>query len=201
MRGGGKYHLDLVPVDLVANCLLATCYHTATNPPGPRLPIYHISTGAKNPCNWETLRSCVIGNFTRRPSRRQVGYPFAYYIENPLVARVGHQIFHVVPAAVADAKNVITGKQPTYLSKAAQLKGVIETLSFFTTHEWNFGVHNQVAMFESLNETDARIFNFDTSTKNIDWEMYYVRFCNGMRKYLLKEISPEEKAWVIQSKL
>jgi len=56
-------------------------------------------------------------------------------------------------------------------------------------------------MFESLNETDARIFNFDTSTKNIDWEMYYVRFCNGMRKYLLKEISPEEKAWVIQSKL
>jgi len=138
MRGGGKYHLDLVPVDLVANCLLATCYHTATNPPGPRLPIYHISTVAKNPCNWETLRSCVIGNFTRRPSRRQVGYPFAYYIENPLVARVGHQIFHVVPAAVADAKNVITGKQPTYLSKAAQLKGVIETLSFFYNSRMEF---------------------------------------------------------------
>jgi fatty acyl-CoA reductase len=201
MRGSARNHLDLVPVDLVANCLLATSYHTAVNPPGKRLPIYHIATGSKNPCNWETLRGSVLGNFARKPSRRQVGYPMALFVNQPILENVAHQVFHVVPAALGDAKRVVTGKQPEYLRKTAQLRAVINSLTYFTTHEWNFGVHNLTSMYESLNPTDAELFNFDVSVRYVDWEIFYVRFCNGMRKYLLKEISPEERQWVIQSKL
>lgn len=53
--------MDIIPVDLVANALLAASYHTATNPPGKRLPIYHIGSGSTNPLTWGELASIISG--------------------------------------------------------------------------------------------------------------------------------------------
>jgi hypothetical protein len=53
--------MDVIPVDMVANALLAASYHTAMNPPGKRLPIYHVSTGSTNPVKWSQLASIVSG--------------------------------------------------------------------------------------------------------------------------------------------
>jgi len=202
MRGSSDTQIDLVPVDLVANALLSTSYHTAVNPPGPRMPIYHISTGVKNPHTWGILRGCVLGHFSRRPSsKKQVAKPWAWFAHNQVQFEAAHFLAHVVPAAIADGKDMITGRPATNLTKIAQLKSVLISLEYFTTHEWNFGVQNMCALYESLNETDAKIFNFDLSPLNIDWEMYYVRFCNGLKKYLLKELSPHERQYLISAKL
>lgn len=63
MPGFGKGIMDVIPVDMVSNALLAASYHTAINPPGKRLPIYHISTSSSNPISWSDLASIVSGKW------------------------------------------------------------------------------------------------------------------------------------------
>jgi len=64
---------------------------------------------------------------------------------------------------------------------------------FFTSHEWHFGQQNLQAMWASMTPGDARMFNFDTSKRNLDWEIYLVSFCDGLKKFLLKERSEDDE--------
>lgn len=77
------------------------------------------------------------------------------------------------------------------------LNQVATSLEFFTSHEWIFGQHNLRALWESMSPVDADLFNFDTSKRNVDWEVYLVYFCEGLRKYLLKERTEEEEKFYL----
>ena len=77
------------------------------------------------------------------------------------------------------------------------MNGIIQSLSYFTTREWIFNSQNHIALFESLNATDAKIFNFDISARGIDWEVYWVCFCAGLGKFLLKELDDEDREYYI----
>jgi hypothetical protein len=41
MRGKSRQVADLIPVDYVCNTILTAAWHTAHNPPGRRIPIFH----------------------------------------------------------------------------------------------------------------------------------------------------------------
>eukprot|EP01126_Amoeba_proteus_P029801 TRINITY_DN2943_c0_g1_i13.p1 TRINITY_DN2943_c0_g1~~TRINITY_DN2943_c0_g1_i13.p1 ORF type:complete len:483 (-),score=78.56 TRINITY_DN2943_c0_g1_i13:83-1531(-) len=184
--------MDIIPVDLVVNAILAATYHTAINPPRERLPIYHIATGAKNPITWRHLASVVTGNFSRRPSSRTMSRVWIYFV-NPRFYPVLHRMFHLTPAALGDLRRAVVGKKPLLFNKAQTLNNIAKSLEFFTAHEWIFGIQNLTSLWESLTPTDLSLFNFDTSKRNIDWEVYLVQFCEGLKRFLLKELSEDEE--------
>eukprot|EP01127_Copromyxa_protea_P018953 TRINITY_DN605_c0_g1_i1.p1 TRINITY_DN605_c0_g1~~TRINITY_DN605_c0_g1_i1.p1 ORF type:complete len:326 (+),score=62.73 TRINITY_DN605_c0_g1_i1:683-1660(+) len=192
MPGYSSAVTDIIPVDLVANTILVAAYHTAVNPPGKRFPIYHISSSSTNPVTWGNLACAVAGNFQRHPSKRSMARAWVGLVP-PHLYPFAHKVVHVAPAALADARLVVTGQTPKFVKKAATLDQIARSLEFFTSHQWFFGQHNLLAMWQSLSPGDAELFNFDTSKRNINWEVYFAYFCEGLRKYLLKEISDEDR--------
>jgi len=108
--------MDVIPVDLVANTILAASWYTAHNPPGKRLPIYHISSGTANPVTWRELASVVSGFYTRRPTNRTMSKVWVYFID-PRLYPLSHRIFHLAPAALADARRLATGKKAIFMNK------------------------------------------------------------------------------------
>jgi hypothetical protein len=52
-------------------------------------------------------------------------------------------------------------------------------------------------LYESLNGTDAKLFDFDISPRGLDWEIYWVNFLGGLGKFLLKELDEEGREYYI----
>lgn len=194
--GVGTNVVDLIPVDYVVNTILAISYHTATNPPGDRMAIYHCATSSRNPFYWDAFRQAVVGYFQRNPSKRAVGGIWALFVKNPSVYWTTHLAFTKFPAHLADTKRWIKGQPPKMVAGSRTLYKVVTSLAYFILHTWYFGTHNYEAVRESLNAVDSEMFQMDVSL--INWEIWNVHFCGGIKKYIFKE---EDEIALPKSKL
>jgi len=190
MNGKGGNIVDFFPVDYVVNIILSACWHTAANPPGERMPIYHAASSTRNPYTWEDLRAIAVGFYRRRPPKRVVGSVWCIFIHNPFLFYLYHFAFTRLPATIQDARRVVKGETPKMVAGAKVLYKACHSLSFFTLHSWLFAAHNTMALWESLSEADSVIFPFDISQLN--WEVWSVLFCEGIKKYVFKEINDLE---------
>jgi len=192
MYAVGNNVVDFIPVDYVVNTILVVAWHTGENPPGERMPIYQSASSSKNPYYWEHLRSCVLGYYRRRPPKRNPGsLIWCLYIKNPILFYFYHFIFTRLPATFQDTKRIVKGEPPKMVAGAKVLYKACMSLSFFTLHTWIFAVHNTQALWESLNKEDAKIFGFDLS--DLNWELWCPLFCEGIKKYIFKEIESDNK--------
>jgi hypothetical protein len=87
--------------------------------------------------------------------------------------------------------------RPLFIPLQVVLNQIAKSLEFFTSHEWFFGQHNLRALWESLSPVDRELFNFDTSKRNMDWELYLAAFCEGLRVFLLKERTDEDEKFIM----
>jgi len=189
MYGSGSNIVDFIPVDYVANTILVSAWHTSENPPGERIPIYHSASSAKNPFYWEHMRAIVSGYFQRRPPRRSMGSVWCFYCKNPVLFYIYHSIFTRLPATYQDTKRILKGNPPKMVAGAKVLYKACMSLSYFTLHTWIFAIHNTQALWESLNKEDAKIFEFDVN--DLNWELWSPVFCEGIKKYVFKEIESD----------
>jgi len=185
MNGRGHQIVDFVPVDFVVDHILAAAWHSAENPPGDRMPIYHASSSFRNPFYWEHLRSAVVGFYRRRPPKRNIARVWCIFISRPSFFSVFHYLFTQLPATVQDTKRLIKGQPPKMVAGSKVLYKACSSLSFFTLHGWVFANQNTQALYESLPEADAKVFNFDITQLN--WELWSPLFCEGIKKYIFKE--------------
>jgi fatty acyl-CoA reductase len=69
---------DLIPVDTVANALVAIAFQTARCPvPSAPIPVYNITSGNVNPITWEMFLEYGRDIATQMPSMRVVRIPVA----------------------------------------------------------------------------------------------------------------------------
>lgn len=67
---------DLIPVDTVANALIAIAWQTARKPPaGAAMQVYNITTGDVNPTTWEKFLEYGREIAMEMPSLRMVRLP------------------------------------------------------------------------------------------------------------------------------
>lgn len=200
MKGKSSNVCDFIPVDTVAMMIIAAAWRTAkqygyypansslTKP--PTLPIYHCTTSTKNPVLWKWIRSIVAGYFQRHPPKRSVGRPWAIFIQNPTIQHIGHLAFHQIPAAVADAKRFVQRKPLKMMKSTKRLHTAVSTICFFTDHQWFYATENVDSLLEDMNEVDKKLFPVDV--RRIDWEVYFVIYAEGIRKFLLKETDTQD---------
>jgi len=184
MNGRGSNIVDFVPVDFVADQILASAWSIAENP-GDRVPIYHASSSFRNPYYWEHLRSAVVGYYRRRPPKKNMSRVWCLLIPRRPVFYVFHFFFTQLPATLRDTSRIMKGKPPKMIAKSKMLLKACVSLSFFTLHNWIFANHNTQALLDSLNEIDVKKFNFDITQLN--WELWCPLFFEGIKKYLFKE--------------
>lgn len=68
---------------------------------------------------------------------------------------------------------------------------LMETLDFFTTHEWNFSTANVRKLWSKLSCADQAAFHFDVSS--VDWESYMESALLGTKQFLLKDLGGNTK--------
>lgn len=185
MIGQRNCIMDCIPVDHVVNIILTASWHTALNPPGKRMPIYHASSTTKNPLTWGQLRDSTVGYFQRHPPKRATSWIGGGFTKHFITFWLVHVLLTGLPAAALDTKLVIRGKPPRMVAGAKMLGNVVARLSYFTSNTWMFANHNTEALRESLNSSDAELFPMDIGKLN--WEIWTIHFCEGLKKFILKE--------------
>lgn len=60
-----------------------------------------------------------------------------------------------------------------------------DLLEYFATRQWSFPCDNLLSLYDSLGETDQKLFNFDI--RKVDWRTYTQNFYIGIRRHLMKE--------------
>jgi fatty acyl-CoA reductase len=117
-----------------------------------------------------------------------IGRPFVFWAPGPFKHFILHCLLHVLPAAVADTTRLVRGKRAKMLPATRKLNKAISSLAFFTTNQWFFACDNIDQLIEEMEPVDRQLFNFDVRT--IDWEMYFIIYSQGIKRFLLKEGPP-----------
>ncbi|XP_003745037.1 fatty acyl-CoA reductase 1 [Galendromus occidentalis] len=173
---------DLIPVDFVANTILAAAKHSKDG-----FKIYNCTSGSQNPIKWRKFMEESVDFPHRFPSMSIVRYPQPRITTHKGLHKIRLFLQHYVPAQVVDAALRLARKKPMAAKLYQRLSASMDLLEFFATNEWVFDNTNTQNLFAGLHKSDKDEFNFDVRT--IDWPSYVHTYCSGIRRYLLKEDS------------
>jgi len=200
-----NYTADLIPIDIVSNALIVIAWKTATDHKTKQLesnnnnseevdkssstfPIYNITSGDVNPTTWENFLEYGREVALSMPSIRMVRLP-AKPPKGEKVNWYGHvatKIFsETLFAYLFDFICLIIGKKPLMVNLVRRMHSGFKLLEYFAMRQWSFPCDNLISLYDSLNETDKKLFNFDI--RQVNWRTYTHNFYIGLRRHLMKE--------------
>ncbi len=186
--------IDLVPVDVVVNTLLASL--TKAGQEGG-LSIYQVATGSQNPITLGELYELIYRYFVKNPMLDKSGRPIEIRrlkFPNPATFRLRHRL-KTVPLDTAErtlerlsifdsTKKV---KRRISAAKVAHQKLYYygEIYEPYLNLDCQFEVDNTIELFNSLDADEKRRFNFDVTRLN--WRHYIQNIhIPGVKKFILK---------------
>ncbi|XP_003743167.1 fatty acyl-CoA reductase 1 [Galendromus occidentalis] len=172
---------DLIPVDYVANTILAA----ASKQELGNFKIYNCTSGSQNPINWRMFMEKSVDIPLRYPSTTMVRYPRPRVTSYKWLHETRLFLEHYVPVRIIDFGLRCARRQSNAFRLYQRLSNSMYLLEFFATNEWNFINTNTQKLFESLHPSDKAEFNFDVRT--IDWDSYVQTYCLGIRQYVLND--------------
>ncbi|XP_077518786.1 putative fatty acyl-CoA reductase CG5065 isoform X1 [Amblyomma americanum] len=175
---------DFIPVDMVANCVIAAAWSRGTGRT-QKLSVYNMSSGADNPLTWQYFMDCVQKMPYKIPSKLTFRYPQPRHTNSKLLHKVRMFFQHYLVAQAGDVALWAVGKKPILSRLYDKVENHLDMLEYFSTKEWYFYNDNVRALYSELNATDKDVFNFDVKT--IEWKPYLLSYCFGIREFVLKE--------------
>ncbi|MEX0659856.1 MAG: HAD-IB family hydrolase, partial [Egibacteraceae bacterium] len=171
--------IDIIPVDLVANALLAA----AATPPEPERPhYYNVSSGARNPLAFRELFEHVQAYFTREPlpdsDRGPVVLPswqFPGRVRVERMLRTGEQLVEAADKVLERVPRSARSRE--WLTKLHRERRRVEFMrryadlyGSYTEAEVLYTDDATCALHRSLPPAEREIFGFDVA--DIDWRYY-----------------------------
>ena len=185
--------IDLVPVDLVVNALLASIPEVART---GGLQIYHVATGSQNPITLGQLYALIYRYFRKNPLPDRSGNPIRIRrlrFPNPSRFRLQHRL-KAVPLNTAERtlERLPALATEKFKRRISATKVAHERLYYYgeiyepyLNLDCCFEVDNTTRLFGSLDEEEKKLFHCDVTQLN--WR-HYVQNVHipGIKKYLLK---------------
>jgi len=197
MLGKSENVTDLIPVDIVCNAIIAAAWRNtklAKEDPSffSNLTVYHIASSTINPIRWFDTVYLVPQYFVRHRPKRNFGWPgYAGYVGNRPLFHILNYTVHYIPAAFADGLRMLQGKKPFMFRSARKLDRAMSALGHFTMNEWFFSSQTSNGMHADMSDTDKKTYNMDI--RDMDWDIYFITFLHGIRRFLLKEDETSSK--------
>ncbi|KAK6191389.1 hypothetical protein SNE40_003093 [Patella caerulea] len=184
MKGDFKAVADIIPVDIPVNMMITVAWYTACFKPKQTL-VYNCTTGAVNPITWGDLQEKVMDFFKKTPLDACFRRPNTSFTCNEMMHDYWVFVSHMLPAYVADAGYRLIGRKPRMVKVYNKLHRSMESLSYFTSHSWEWTNGNHDLLKSRLSEVDRKMFFFDP--RQIHWPTYIEDFCYGAKHYVLNE--------------
>lgn len=191
---------DMVPVDYVANCVIASAYQAYAKSPR-NIIVYNMTSGSLCPMKWGAFFRLLRDDAHKKPSTRIIRpmiHPPKFTRANPLVFFIIRFFSELLFAHTVDLLLTLFGQKKILVKITKKMHHGYKILLPFTTREWNFHTRNVITMSESMSPCDKNVFKFDM--KDFDWQRQAVCVWHGGRTYLLKEEPTEESYKIARSR-
>lgn len=178
---------DMIPVDTVANSMLAVAERTARVNDSKQLLVYNCSSSSLNPMTWGEGFEILKAESLKAPPYKMLRIP----IDPPRHRRANSLMFkftklsEILFAYFIDFILMLCGQKQILTKLTKKLHHGYEILKPFTTKEYTCSNENLLAAFEELHPDDKQEFNFDVRT--INWQSNFADAYYGTRTRLLKE--------------
>ncbi|GER38654.1 fatty acyl-CoA reductase 2 [Striga asiatica] len=181
-------HVDIVPVDIVANTTLAAiAKHGSINK--PRLDVYHVATDFVNPLKFSNFFEHIHEHFTANPLTCSGDFPkmelfndfndFSKYVRDVISERTG--LKNVADETNGNAVQKIRKLYKAKVAYAEQLCKLYEFIGFFKAR---FHTGNTRKLLDEMSKEEQDKFEIDAT--KIDWRKYFVDIhIPGVRKHVL----------------
>ncbi len=186
--------LDLVPVDMVVNVLLASLLEVSSASP---LRIFQIATGALNPITLGELNELIFRYFQRNPMLDRTGRPILIKrlrFPRPSTFRLQHRLKSVPLDTVERTLDTLSrlGLSFKYRKRISATRAAHEKLYYYgeiyepyLNLNCRFQITNSLRLFASLKPAERETLNFDVTRLN--WRHYIQNtHIPGVKKYILK---------------
>nr|XP_012788824.1 unnamed protein product [Sorex araneus] len=184
MKGTPRAVADIIPVDIVANLILAVGWYTAVHRP-KSTRIYHCTSGALNPCCWRDIAALMVASFEKVPLEQTFWRPNAELYGSTLAKKYWNMVSHWCPVVICDLYLRLTGRKPRFMKVMSRIQKMLSLLEYFVSHSWEWSVNSSEMLRAQLSPEDQRVFNFDV--RQLNWLEYIENYVVGVKKHLLKE--------------
>jgi len=175
---------DIVPVDMVSNCVLASIYYHATTQPTEPV-ICNCTSGNVNPTSFVDMELAVQETTARYPYNGIFRRPNIAITGTPLVHQYWQVVSHYIPAILADGVSILIGAKPRFMNIYKKLDSSLQTMDFFVHHEWRWDNEVFLKILHAVPAHERDVFHFDM--KSINWDRYYRALTLGIKMYLVKD--------------
>ena len=185
MHANRKAKADLVPVDVVVNCMIASAFYVSKKDGQAKLPvardppIFHCNSGDIKPVTWGDLEDDLFPVIKEYPSVQVLRYPFGTFKSNRYHDLITRFFVHFLPALIIDLLCGLTGKKRQMLSIYRKVHSAIQALEHFCITNYNFKSKNIISLKESLGETDRRELFMEL--KEFEWRDFWHSYVLGAR--------------------
>ncbi|MBB28231.1 MAG: hypothetical protein CME25_04935 [Gemmatimonadetes bacterium] len=190
-----KIVLDVVPVDIVANAILAVLPKIRDN---KEIAVYHIASGSQNPILAGELVHLVHRYFKDNPMRDRSGNPIAvkrWKFSEIRKFKRAFRLRYQIPAAILKwaVDRLPFLPWPSRLRRKVnlleatldQIATLTDIYSAYTTLDCEFETGNMQTLFGEMSEEDKRTYNFDVN--RINWPEYVQEIhIPGLKRHVLK---------------
>ncbi|PSN51392.1 hypothetical protein C0J52_04435, partial [Blattella germanica] len=178
---------DFVPCDMAVNALITCAWdvHGRKRCGDKNIPIYNYVSSTENPITWKEYVSTNIKLSWKTPLNNCYWKAFILPVKNEYIFKTYSFFLHKIPASILDTILLTLGKEPKMQKLYRKLQTMIDTLTYFGTHQWQFSNQNVQELWQKLCPDDQTLFKF--SMKHVNWSEYLEESLKGIKIYLLKE--------------
>ncbi|XP_053203121.1 putative fatty acyl-CoA reductase CG5065 [Panonychus citri] len=184
--------VDMIPVDMVVNMILAIVWHLSDNCDqinsdqhhycNKRPPmVFNCTSGQQNPCTAGEAFDRFVKSIRDYPDSTAIRSPSLHLTTNQWINNSIVIVDQYIPSLILDIIFTLIGKKPKMVKTCKKINSMLEPFEFFNTRDWTFDTTTMVELFNSLNKVDQKLFNFDV--KSIDWSDYIGTVIIGLRQF------------------
>ncbi|XP_065647309.1 fatty acyl-CoA reductase 2 isoform X2 [Hydra vulgaris] len=179
-----KVKNDMVPVDLVSNCIISGVWYYGVSQLSQPL-ICNCTSGNVNPSYFVNMDKTCSEALYEYPFNSIVRRPNFAFAASKFMNRYWQVISHYIPAIIADGLSILVGSKPRFMNLYRSIDNNLSILEFFIFNEWKWGNQEYNRILKALPDEDRENFDFDM--RRIDWEKYYQSITLGVKLYLIKD--------------
>ncbi|XP_049794385.1 putative fatty acyl-CoA reductase CG5065 [Schistocerca nitens] len=179
--------VDLVPCDMVANCMVAAAWDVATDSREctERPKVYNCVTSSDAPLTYGDFVSSIGRCTADWPPKAAAWCCSLWGTRHRPVYLLCRLLLQLLPAYVIDYVALLMHRKPRLREYYRKAHKINKALEFFVMREWDFETAQTEALRSRLAAEGGALLPFDP--RLIDWERYFGHFVCGVRRFLLKD--------------
>ncbi|XP_063709198.1 fatty acyl-CoA reductase wat-like [Culicoides brevitarsis] len=183
-RGSCKCTAEMVPVDMVVSCILATAWDMARNS-YKSIPVLNYVPSRQNLLTWGRFLKISFSAAENFPVSRAIWYVSFQPTESRFKYDVMHFFYHTIPGHFVDFFLKFSGTRFRLSKVFTMMKKLSFALEHFVFNDWNFDDKNVTELWKKMSPADQKKFFFDM--KQLNWTNYTNESLRGMRLYIAKD--------------